>query len=174
MPHIFTLQSASPTALVSRLAPAAAAALLLPAALAAQAPRITPAGDPSVRADTIYRLAVDPKAHPEEDAYFLLDDGVVRVEADGRHTATFRQVVQVLKPEAAERLREQSFSWAPRHQRLTVNWVRVVRPDGRVVSAKPSHVQDADVPAELGDPVYSDRRVRRMSLTGVEPGTFVV
>ena len=154
--------------------PALLAALVLtPAALAAQAPRITPAGDPSVKADTIYRLAVDPKAHPEEDAYFLLDDGVVRVEADGRHTATFRQVVQVLKPEGAERLREQSFSWAPKHQRFTLNWVRVVRPNGEVVSARPSHTQDSDTPAEEGDPVYSDRRVRRVSLTGVEPGTIV-
>lgn len=148
-------------------------AAVVPAALAAQAPRITSAGDPSVKADTIYRLAVDAKAHPEEDAYYLLDDGVVRVEADGRSTSTFRQVVQVLKPEAAERMREQSFSWAPKHQRLTVNWVRVVRPDGRVVSTRPSQTQDADVPAEMGDPVYSDRRVRRMSLTGVEAGTIV-
>jgi transglutaminase-like putative cysteine protease len=158
---------------VPRPARAAAAALLLPAALAAQAPRITPAGDPSVKADTIYRLAVDPKAHPEDDAYFLLDDGVVRVEADGRHVSTFRQIVQVLKPEGAERMREQSLSWAPRHQRFTVNWVRVVRPDGTVISARPSQVQDSDVAAEMGDPVYSERRVRRMSLTGVAPGTII-
>ncbi|HEY0777938.1 MAG TPA: DUF3857 and transglutaminase domain-containing protein [Gemmatirosa sp.] len=150
-----------------------AAPALLPAALAAQSPRITPSGDPSVRSDTIYKLAVDPSAHPEEDAYFLLDDGVVRVEADGRHTATFRQVVQVLKPDAVARMTEEEFSYAPKHERLTINWIRVVRPNGTVVSAKPTHVQDSDVPADLGDPVYSDRRVRRVSLTGVEPGTIV-
>jgi transglutaminase-like putative cysteine protease len=48
-----------------------------------------------------------------------------------------------------------------------------VRPDGRIVSARPSHVQDSDVPAETDDPVYSDRRVRRASLSGVAPGTIV-
>ena len=166
---------AAPAWLVSTLlAPALFALPTLPAAsLAAQAPRITPAGDPSVRADTIYKLAVDPAAHPEEDAYLLLDDGVVRVEADGRHTATFRQVVQVLKPDAVSRMTEQEFSYAPKHERLTINWIRVVRPNGTVVSVKPTHVQDSDVPAELGDPVYSDRRVRRVSLTGVAPGTIV-
>ncbi len=152
---------------------AAPALLAVPALLAAQVPRITPAGDPSVRADTIYKLAVDPAAHPEEDAYFLLDDGVVRVEADGRNTTTFRQVVQVLKPDAVSRMTEQEFSYAPKHERLTINWIRVVRPDGTVISAKPTHVQDSDVPAETGDPVYSDRRVRRVSLTGVAPGTIV-
>jgi transglutaminase-like putative cysteine protease len=141
--------------------------------MGAQAPRISAAGDPSVRADSIYRLAVDAAKYPEQDAAYLLDDGVVRLEADGRGTKTFRQIVQVLKPSAVQRLQEQSFSYSPQHEKLTINWIRVVRPDGRIVSAKPSHVQDADVPAETDDPVYSDRRVRRASLSGVAPGTIV-
>ena len=40
---------------------------------AAQSPRITSAGDPSVRPDTIYRLAVDPADHPSDD--FVYRDG---------------------------------------------------------------------------------------------------
>lgn len=151
-----------------------AVALLIAAPpLLAQAPRITPAGDPSIRADTIYRLAVDPAQHAEEDAVYLLDDGVIRLEADGSGTRTFRQVVQVLKPGAATRLQEQSLSWSPQHQKLTVNWVRVVKPDGTVVSDTPSQVQESDVPAARSTPVYTDRRVRRMSLSGVAPGTLV-
>ena len=86
------------------------ALLAAPAVAAAQAPRITPKGDPSVNADTIYKLAVKPADFPEERAAFLLDDGVVRFEADGRATRTFRQIVQLLKPEAADDYREQSFS----------------------------------------------------------------
>ena len=147
--------------------------LVAGSALGAQAPRITAAGDPSVKADSIYRLAVDAARFPEEDAAFLLDDGVIRLEADGRGTRTYRQIVQVLRPSAVERLQEQSFSYSPSHQRLRLNWVRVVRPDGSVVSAKPAHVQDADVPADTDDPVYSDRRVKRISLSGVAPGTIV-
>jgi transglutaminase-like putative cysteine protease len=147
--------------------------LLVAGEAVAQAPRITAKGDPSVKADSIYRLAVDAARFPQEDAAYLLDDGVVRLEADGRGTRTFRQIVQVLKPSAVERLQEQTFGYSPSHQRLTINWIRVVRPDGSVVSAKPSHVQDADVPAETDDPVYSDRRVKRVSLSGVAPGTIV-
>ena len=141
--------------------------------LGAQAPRITPAGDPSVRADTIYRLAVDPAKHADEDAVYLLDDGVVRREVDGTGTRTFRQVIQVLKPAAASRLQEQSFAWSPSHQKLTVNWVRVVKPDGTIVSEAPAQVQESDVPAARNTPVYTDQRVRRMSLSGVAPGTLV-
>jgi transglutaminase-like putative cysteine protease len=141
--------------------------------LAAQAPRIGADGDPTIRADSIYRLAVDAAKYPEADAVFLLDDGVLRLEADGRGTRTYRQIVQVLRQSAVERYQEHSFSWSPHHERLTINWMRVVRPDGSVVSAEPTHVQEADVPASTDDPVYTDRRVRRVSLSGVAPGTII-
>lgn len=138
-----------------------------------QAPRISPDGDPSVRNDTLYQLAVDPAAYPDEAVVFLLDDGVVRYEADGTGSKTYRQVAQILSPDAVEDYAEHEFSYAPGHQRLTVNWIRVVRPDGTVVSDSPSHIQDADVPAALSDPVYSDTKIRRYSLSGVAPGTIV-
>src|SRR4051794_15141247 len=126
-----------------------------------QAPRIGPAGDPSVRSDTIYRLAVSSDAYPDDDAVLLLDDRVVRYELDGTGVETYRQVTQVLKPEAVAGFAEHQFSYSPGHQQLTVNWIRVVRPDGTVVTEAPSQVQDADIPASMTDPVYADTKVRR-------------
>ena len=142
-------------------------------ALQAQAPRITPDGDPSVNADTIYRLAVDPADHPQDLTALLLDDGVVTFEADGRGRRTFRQIVQILRPEAVESYQEFSFSYAPGHEQMTVNWIRVVQPDGTVISAKPTFEQESDVPAQLGNPVFVDRKVKRLSISGVAPGTIV-
>ncbi len=139
----------------------------------AQAPKITPAGDPSVRNDTIYGRAVTPEEYPDEAYILLLDDGVVKLEADGTGTTTYRTVVQILTQEAVEMFAEQSFGYSPGHQRLTVNWVKVVKPNGEIVSDEPKMAQDADVPALLRDPVYGDRKVRRYSLSGVAPGTIV-
>ena len=141
--------------------------------LQAQAPVISPAGDPSVRNDTIYSLAVDSARYPNEPVVILLDDGVARLDANGTSRNTYRQVTQILSAEAVEEYAEHEFSYAPGHQRLTVNWIRVVRPDGTVVSERPTQVQDADIPASLDDPVYSDTKVRRYSLSGVIPGTIV-
>src|SRR5207253_10194927 len=89
-----------------------------------QAPRITPAGDPSVRSDTIYKLAVNPADHPDDDFLYLLDDGVVRFETDGRSSRTYRQVIQILNQDGAEAWGEQSFSYSSGSERLTVNWIR--------------------------------------------------
>ncbi|MDB4906672.1 MAG: hypothetical protein JWO05_1456 [Gemmatimonadetes bacterium] len=143
-------------------------------ALASSAfPLITPRGDPSVKVDSILKLAVNPKDYPDESVALLLDDGVIRLDADGRGSKTYRQVVQILKPGAVEQYQEQRFSYAPKHEKLTVNWIRVLKPNGEVISSTPSHVQDSDTPAQMGDPVYSDRKVRRMSLTGVAEGTII-
>lgn len=150
-----------------------AGCLTVTGALSAQAPLITPAGDPSVRSDTIYRLAIDAAAHPGEAAAYLLDDGVIRIEADGKISRTYRQVVQVLTEDAVKPEQEWSFSWHPGYETFRLNWIRVVRPDGTVVSAGPAAQQETDVPAQMGDPVYSDQKVLRVSLSGVAVGTEI-
>ncbi len=150
-----------------------AASALWTAPMRAQAPKVTPKGDPSVRDDTIYRKAVKPADHPEESAIFLLDDGVLTVEPDGRYRETFRQVTQVLREEAIEGAAEHSFSWEPGHQKLTLNWIRVLSADGKVLAAKEAQRQVSDVPAEMGNPVYSNRRVLRLTLGKVAVGSII-
>lgn len=140
----------------------------------AQAPVITEQGDPSVRSDTIYKLAVDPADYPEDEYVVLLDDGVLRREADGTGTFTYRLVAQVLTPEAAERFGEQSFGWDMKRERFRLNWIRVIdAKTGRVISDKPVHDQESRAPVDFDAPVYTDRQTRRMSLGGVVPGTIV-
>jgi transglutaminase-like putative cysteine protease len=146
---------------------------LLASTALAQAPVTTTAGDPSVRNDTIYALAVKPADYPEEQYVFLLDDGVVRLEADGRGTRTFRQVAQILTQDGVESWGELRFSYSGSREKLTVNWARVLRPDGTVVSARPTHEQESEVPAALEYPVYSDTKVHRATLGGLAPGLLV-
>lgn len=140
-----------------------------------QAPHITPQGDPSVQADTIYKLAADSRTRfwNRPSAAFLLDDGVVVFDAEGRGTRTYRQIVHVLENEAVENWAEMTFSYDPSHERLTVNWIRVLREDGTLLSDKPSVCQDSDVTARESAPVYVERKVRRCSLSQVAPGTII-
>jgi transglutaminase-like putative cysteine protease len=58
-------------------------------------------------------------------------------------------------------------------ERLTVNWVRVLGLDGRVISDHPAHEQETSAPVPMQYPVYTDTKIRRLTLGGVEPGTIV-
>ncbi len=138
-----------------------------------QAPHITPAGDPTVRDDTIYRLAVDPGQHPGEDYVFLFTDGVARFEQDGRGSRTRRQVVQLLSPQGVKRWGELELTYTNASERLTLNWARVVRPDGTVISGQPVREQESATPVAGDAPVYSDARVRRISIAGLAPGMLL-
>ena len=144
-----------------------------PRRTSAQSPRVTPAGDPSVKSDSIYKLAVKPADYADQPYVYLLDDGIVTLEADGSGTRTYRQVMQILTPEAAEQWGEQSFGYSTDREKLTLNWARVLKPDGTVISEKPVHEQESMAPVAMEAPVYSDEKMHRISLGGVAPGTIV-
>lgn len=147
--------------------------LLVANPLAAQAPIVTPDGDPSVREDSIYALAVQPGDAPDASIAILLDDGIVRYEADGTGVVTYRTVAQVLKEDAVESYAEHTFGYDPDKETFRLNWARVIAPDGSVISAEPLHVQESDIPAAEGSPVYTARKQVRVSLAGVAPNTIV-
>jgi transglutaminase-like putative cysteine protease len=150
-----------------------AALAMAAAAAGAQAPHITPAGDPSIRSDTMYALAVKPGEHADEPYVVLFDDGVIRMEPDGRATTTYRQIVQILTPEAAAEWGQRTFAYSAGREKLTINWMKVVKPDGEVVSAKPTHEQESLAPVSLDAPVYSDEKIHTVTLGGVAPGTII-
>jgi transglutaminase-like putative cysteine protease len=133
-----------------------------------------PAVTPTAADDSLYRLTVDPAAHDGELTHTIADLTTVAVESDGRVFKTFRRVIQVLTEAGASHLREQQFGYVPGHQTFEVHWLRVVRPDGSIVSAVPTQIQESDVPAPIStSPIYSDQKIVRMSLSGVAAGTIL-
>lgn len=140
--------------------------------LPAQFPQITRNGDPSVRADTIYALAVDPLKYAEYGAVVLFEDGLLRVERDGTSRRTFRTVAQVITQDAAKEWGQWSLSYRPDRERITLNWIRVVRADGTVLSDRPEVDHETFESADENQ-VYSGRKVRQLTLGGVAAGTIV-
>jgi hypothetical protein len=132
-----------------------------------------PAALPNVASDSIVRLAVDPARSAGVPLVVLLDESSIRLEPDGRWVQTVRQVAQVLDQNGVRSVAERAMSYARSHQQLQVNWVRVLRTDGTVVSNAAAQDQEGDVPAAMNNPVFSDQRVRRLSLAAVAPGVIV-
>ncbi len=166
--------------LTQRLLATATLATLLFAATTSVATSVSaqgitiPAVAPTAADDSLYRLVVNPAAHEGEATHLLFDSTSVSVEKDGGVVKTFRRVIQVLTEAGAATLREQQFTYSPGHQTFVVKWLRVVRPDGSVVSAAPTQIQESDVPAPIStSPIYSDSKITRVSLSGVIPGTIL-
>lgn len=120
----------------------------------------------------IYALALDSAAYPDEQVVVLLDEGVVRVGADGTYTATFRAVRQLRSPDAARALAEVSLGYDSGRETLVLDWARVVDREGTLLSG-PVHAQIMDAPVSRSSPIYSDGKIVRASLGAVEEGRIV-
>lgn len=142
-------------------------------AVMAQAPKVTAKGDPSVRDDTIYALAADPAARQNQLPLVLLEDVIIRLEADGRHTRTVRTVVQVLREPDIARFADQSVSYGYDHEGLTINWMRVHKSTGELISDKQTHPSEIEPPLTLSSPHYTRERVHRILSSGIAVGTIV-
>lgn len=154
------------------IARAAGLALLWPALAAAQGS--PPAGPrAAARSDTIVRFAADTTRVRGADFVFLLDAIDARIERDGTGMRTHRTVTQVLTANGVAAVAERQFNWQPGRQDLRLDWVRVLRTDGTVVSDAPSADRTSDATAAMQNPIYLDSRTRRLSLAGVAPGTIV-
>ena len=70
-------------------------------------------------------------------------------------------MIQILTQQSAEQWGEKTFSYTTSRQRLTVNWIRVLRLNGPVISDTPSHEQESIAPVAQEAPIYSDTRVRQ-------------
>lgn len=147
-------------------------AIMLASALCA-VPIASAVAQAPAASDTIVQLAVNPASRTDTPFVTLLDELQFRLEPDGRNTRRRRQVIQLLTDAAARAKSEQSFSFSPSHQTFTLHWVRVLRPDGTVVSDHPAQEQDADVPAAMNNPVYQEQKIRRLSLAGLTAGAIL-
>lgn len=135
---------------------------------------------PVVRSDTIYALALKPSDYHDRDVVNLLDDETIRFDSVGRETQTWRQVIQVLSDQRVKDQSERHFSYHPGRERLTLHWARVLNPDGTVVSASPSHVEETDVPqgtfVPLGRSIGvgdSGQKDMTVSLSGLKAGMLI-
>ena len=154
---------------------AAAALVLLPAGRPTRA-QVAALGAPPAGSDSVYRRALDttsmPRFYRRFPFVYLLDELVEHRNADGSGTRAFRQVAQVLSTDGVRTWAERTMSYQPDQATLRINWIRVVRPNGEVISDQPVVKQESDVPASPLIPIYMLQRVMRVSLAGVTAGTM--
>lgn len=147
--------------------------VVLAGALPAQSLTLSRAAAAPTRDDSIYALRVDSAAYPGHDEVFLLDDATVRVEADGRHSTTVHRVVQILTTAGVDDWGQMTFWYTSGRERVIINRILVVGPDGSILHSGPAHQEEVNPPADQDAPVLSDRRGIQVTLAGVAPGTLV-
>lgn len=135
---------------------------------------ITMAGWPAVVAQS---PPPKPAPTPEKDPDYSQDAMVVellrvtyRFEKDGTgmHDMTLR--VKVQSEAALQRFGQLVIPYVAANEKLDIDYVRVKKPDGTIISASEKDVQDLTAPISREAPVYTDVRQKHITVPGLRPG----
>jgi len=96
-----------------------------------------------------------------------------RFEKDGtgRHEITMR--VKLQSEAAVERFGQLIFPYISANEKLDIDYVRVTKSNGAIVSASAADVQDVTAPISREAPVYTDVRQKHVTVPGLRPNDLL-
>lgn len=97
-------------------------------------------------------------------------DNLVRFEDDGTGVRETTAVIRVQSQAGVKELGQLIFGYSSATEKLDVDYVRVRKPDGRVVETPASTAQDFAPEVLREAPTYSDYRERHISVAGLQAG----
>src|SRR5579859_1138596 len=106
----------------------------------------------------------------EESVVFDRMDDLVRFEDDGTGVREATAVIRVQSQAGVKALGQLVFGYSSATEKLDVNYVRVRKPDGRVIETPASTAQDFAPEVLREAPTYSDYRERHVSVAGLQAG----
>jgi transglutaminase-like putative cysteine protease/tetratricopeptide (TPR) repeat protein len=117
--------------------------------------------------------APKPRRDSRNDAEAAVFDRIlnhVRFENDGTEVSETEAAVKIQSQAGVEEFGQLVFGYSSATEKLEVQYVRVRKPDGRVVETSQSTAQDFAPDVLKEAPMYSDYRQRHISVAALAPG----
>ena len=96
--------------------------------------------------------------------------GFMRYESDGTGTRDVRARIRVQSALGLTQVGQLVFNYNSANERLEIRSVRVIKPDGTVITAGPDSIQDLSAPIAQEAPIYTDERQKHVTVPGVSVG----
>jgi Domain of Unknown Function with PDB structure (DUF3857) len=125
-------------------------------------PRADNKGDSNVRPDFSQEPAIYESIHV-----------LMRYENDGPGTRKIGSRIRVQTAAGLTAGGQLIFQYNAADEQVEIKSVRVLKPDGSVVTAGPDSVQDLSAPVAREAPMYSDARQKHVTVPGVSVGDEV-
>ena len=97
----------------------------------------------------------------------------VRFENDGTGEREYIARVRCQTTAGVQALGELSFGYNSANEQTTIQYVRVIKPDGKIVSADASAIKEMTPDITHDAPVYTDFKEKRVTVPSLQPGDTV-
>jgi Flp pilus assembly protein TadD/transglutaminase-like putative cysteine protease len=94
----------------------------------------------------------------------------VRLEDDGTGSRTQEMRLRVISEAGVQQLGQLIFSYNAANENVMIDYVRVHKADGSIVTAGAEAVQDLSAPVAREAPVYTDLRQKHVTVPALRPG----
>jgi tetratricopeptide (TPR) repeat protein/transglutaminase-like putative cysteine protease len=108
--------------------------------------------------------------HAQEAAIFERILNRARFENDGTGVEETEAVIKIQSQAGVEEFGQLVFGYSSATEKLDIDYVRVRKPDGQLVTTPESTAQDFAPDVLKEAPMYSDYRQRHISVAGLRPG----
>ena len=147
--------------------------VLSPVGALCQAPSAkTPAAAAQPQSTPNDSLGSSPNYSQEPYIYEFVH-GNLRYENDGAGIRKSHVRIHVQTPAGLAKIGQLVFQYNAANETLEVESVRVIKPDGTVVTAGPESIQDLSAPVARLAPVYTDAREKHITLPSLSVGDMV-
>lgn len=111
------------------------------------------------------------KEHPEASALYLFSEENFTLTDDDRLILDFHYVIKILNDRGKDSFGEVSLSYDSTYEKIELEYARTIKPDGSVVTVGDKNIRDVSV--YLNFPMYSNARVRIISMPEISPGCSI-
>ena len=111
------------------------------------------------------------REYPDASSIYLLIDENIELTPDDRQITEFHYCLKILNDRGKEKFAEIELPYDSTYERLELEYARTIMPDGTVVTVGDKNIRDVSV--YLNFPLYSNARVRIISMPEVVPGACI-
>ncbi|HEX9692945.1 MAG TPA: DUF3857 and transglutaminase domain-containing protein [Gemmatimonadales bacterium] len=111
----------------------------------------------------------------QAEAPYVIDTLLTRydVQSDGSVRRTEQVRVRMLSQPGIHFFGQLAFPYDSGYERLEIDYVRVLKPDGRTLQVSAADMRSRSAPIAIEAPIYSDMRELHVTVPGVEVGDVV-
>jgi tetratricopeptide (TPR) repeat protein/transglutaminase-like putative cysteine protease len=111
------------------------------------------------------------KVDYSQEPYIIRDfRSIARFENDGTGAKSFEAVVQIQSDLGVQQWGQLVFGYSSANEKMNIDYVRVKKTGGQVITANPDSVQDLSAGVARFAPMYTDYREKHITVPALRPG----
>ena len=114
-----------------------------------------------------------PADHSQEPFIYEQVRGKARYENDGAGVREISARMRIQTPAGLSKAGQLVFDYNAANEKIEIRSVKVTKPNGSVITAGPSAVQDLSAPVAREAPMYTDARQKHVTVPGLAVGDIV-